>query len=401
MTTPSVDRVRLVPWRATLGGLAIASLVVGGLAGQSIVPTSAALMGSALAAERDGRFTAAVEDLYRLVREHPRSGEALRGRLRLAQLLALSGHLNAALLQCQEVRDATGPSDPERQEAIDLSTTLVRELRAKSVRGGYFPSIGASALRGLDRLEEPTALVVGAGGSMVVADRGRKRVYGVNGGAITTLASANDPTAATLLADGTLAVADKNGLLVAGNRSTLTGSWGGRSRDLDNVRSIAANSRGEFFVIDGSYDGVLRCGGGSGACEPFGTPEKARAVKVGVSDYVYILDDGDSMVRVFNDTGALLATVGPQIGAARLRGVRDIAVDKAYGVYLLDEDAKSVQVARLRLMEDGRLRAVAVTAARIPESETSGLQRPNAVGVSADGAVFVVGRSSSRMVTLQ
>jgi hypothetical protein len=400
MTTQSTGRSRRAACRCGVCGLVLATLFISALAAQSVVPTSAALIGSALAAERDGRFAAAIEDLYRLVREHPRSGEALRGRLRLAQLLALSGQLNAALLQCQEVRDVTGSSGPERQEAIDLSTTLVRELRAKSVRSGYFPSIAASALRGLDKLDEPTALVVGAGGSMVVADRGRKRVYGVNGGAITTLASANNPTAATLLADGTLAVADKNGLLLAGNRSTLTGSWGGRTRDLDDVRSIAANSRGEFFVVDGSYNGVLRCGG-SGACEPFGVAEKARTVKVGVSDYVYILDDGDSMVRVFDQNGAPVATVGPQIGTARLRDVRDIAVDKAYGIYLLDVDSKSVQVARLRLMEDGRLRAVPVTAARIPESETSGLERPYAVGVSADGAVFVVGRSSSRMVTLQ
>ncbi len=368
---------------------------------QSVVPTSAALLGGALAAERDSRFDAAIDELYRLVVEHPRSNEALRGRLRLAQLLALAGELNAALLQCQTVTNITSVGDPERAEAVAISATLVRQLRGQSARRSYFPSVSSSTLRGLDRFDEPTALIVGAEGALVLSDRGKKRIYGISANSISTLAVANDPQAATLLRDGTLAVADKRGLLLGSSRSTLSATWDGRARELDNVRAMAENSRGELFVVDGDYDGLLKCGSTTATCEPWGIRDKARTVKVGLADYVYVLDDGDPIVRVFNTNGQQMATIGPQIGAGRLRRVRDIALDQAYGVYLLDDDSKTVHVARLALGADGRLRAQAIAAVRIPESGQNALERPAALAVAPDGTVMVVGRPSLNLLKLQ
>jgi len=388
---------RRLPWMVLVATIGAASSV----GGQSVVPTSAALLADAQSAQRAGQLDTAIEQLYRLAREHPGTREAVRGRLQLAQLLALSGHLDAALLQCQRARDETSPSDLERQAAIDISTTLVRELRVQTGRRSYFPSISATTLGGIRRFVEPTTLLVIEDGTLVVADRGEKRIYSVTGAAVTTLASTNDPTAATALSDGTLAIADRQGLLLGQNRSTLVGTWGGSSRELRNVRALASNSRGVLFVVDGDYDGVLRCPSGASSCEPFGVPGEARTVKVDPSDYVYVLDDGDPLVRVFDPDGRPIATVGPQLGSRRLREIRDIAVDRAFGVYLLDDDSRTVEVARLRRMEDGRLRAAPIASIPIPREGPRALDRPSTLGVTPDGSVLVTGRSTSTLLKLQ
>lgn len=382
-------------------GLGVWLQLATGARAQSVVPTSASLLADALAAERESRFTAAIDQLYRLVGEHPQSNEALRGRLVLAQLLALSGDLGAALLQCQAVQNAYAPGTPERDEAVALGTTLVRQLRAQSAGRGYFPSVSATMLSARDRFDEPSVLLVGEDGGLVIADRGRKRIYGVQGSTLSTIATANNPTAATWLADGTLAIADRQGLVLGSSRSALSAMWEGRARELDNVRAIAENSRGELFVADGDIDGVVKCAGGAVSCQAWGPHEEARTLKVGLADLVFILDDGDPIVRVYNADGRHVATVGPQIGGVRLREVRDFSLDAAFGVYLVDSDTKTVQVARLSLMPDGRLVARPVASVRVPESESRGLERPSAIGVAADGSVVLAGRSSLTLLRLQ
>src|SRR5579864_6067536 len=114
--------------RCLLGLLALAAAAPV-LRAQDAAPS---LLAQARQAEAAYRFDFALDRLYALEIEQPRTPDALAGRLQLARLLALADDLPAAILQCQTLRDELPPggaNDRARQQALDLATSLGRRLR--------------------------------------------------------------------------------------------------------------------------------------------------------------------------------------------------------------------------------------------------------------------------------
>ena len=62
--------------------------------------------------------------------EHPGTDDAVGARLRMARLLAVTGSVPQALLQCQLLRDEVPGDHPARGEAIELASLLARRFRA-------------------------------------------------------------------------------------------------------------------------------------------------------------------------------------------------------------------------------------------------------------------------------
>ena len=118
---------------------------------------------------------------------------------------------------------------------------------------------------------------------------------------------------------------------------------------------MAVNSKGDLFLVDREYDGLLRCAAGATTCAPWSAPGKLRTVKVGPSNFVVTLDDKQQVVRVFDDTGKLVTSLGPMFGTTKLEKISDVAIDSAYALYLLDTDLRRVEVGALRTQGDGRI----------------------------------------------
>src|SRR5439155_16160748 len=164
------------------------------------------------------------------------------------------------------------------------------------------------------------------------------------------------------LGDGALAVGTKTGIVMVppgppGKTVPATATWGGKTHPLKRARAMAINSKGDLFLVDREYDGLLRCAAGATACAPWSPPGKLRTVKVGPSDFVVTLDDKQQIVRVFDDTGKLVTSLGPLFGTTKLEKISDVAIDASYAIYLLDADLKRVEVGALRMQGDGRISA--------------------------------------------
>jgi hypothetical protein len=369
----------------------------GGMVGaQSAAPAS--LLQQAIAAEAALQVDIALDRLYALEMEHPRTPHALAGRLRLARLLTLAGDLPAAALQCQALRDELPADRPDRQRALDFGTLVARRLLSRA-RAPVAPALEAIPLRGLAEFDEPTAIVLERSGAWIVADQGRSRLYRVMADAVTPLTAGQEPDAVAELPDGTLIAGGRTGLVAAQGTVTLpqSGTWAGRTRPLRRPRALAANSRGDLFVVDREYDGLLRCAAGAASCAPWGPPGRLRTVKVGASDFVWTLDERQ-VVRGFDDGGKLLATLGPAVGNVKLERLVDIAVDGAYGVYLLDAELRRIEVVALSMAADGRIGTETVRSVAIPAEGDRALRNPSALAVTASGAVLVAGRSGSRLL---
>ncbi len=392
-------RSRYVELRARLALVVVFPILVAvALAAQAppaaVASDEQALVDQADKAEAALRFDLAASRLYQLLLEHPRAADSWTRRLRLARLLALSGALPSAILQCQRAREE-GPGDPERRIAGNLATTLARRIRAQN-GAVFFPNISSQTARAITSLDEPTAVAYDSSGTFLLVDSGSGRTYRVDGDAATAAGGNEEISAATFLPDGSIVSAGKNGISVGGAKPVmLTGAFDGRTRQLKRVRAMASTSNGDLLLVDKDYDGLLRCKAGTTTCAPWGTPGKLRTVKVGTSDFVYLLDDKQQSVRVLDRNGRQIAAAGPMLGTSRLGEVVDLAVDSAYGLYLLDKEAKRVHIAVLRSGLQGPLNIAALGSTVLPAEGDRAVKNPSAIGVSPDGTMIVAGRSHS------
>jgi hypothetical protein len=252
-------------------------------------------------------------------------------------------------------------------------------------------------------MQEPTAIEFETEGRFIVLDKGGGRVFRVAPDGTSQLSVPAEPSAIALLPDGTLLVAGKTGLATvpASRAIALTGTWGGKNRGLKKVRSMAALTNGELLVVDGDYDGLLRCQLATGACAPWGSPGKFRTVKVGTGDWVYLLDDRGQTVRILDPAQRTLAVVGPAVGTTKFDKIGDIAVDSAYGLYLLDTDLKRLSVVHLKSAGDGKVTAVPAPGVPLPQDGDRAVKSPSAIGVSPGGWVAVAAKSAPRVMRLR
>ena len=349
--------------------------------------------------EANGTYDMALDRLYTLELEYPRTPAAVAGRADLARLLALRGDLPAAILQAQAFRNES-TDEAHRKRMLDFTTIVARRLRSKTP-SSLFAASDLIPVRGLMDTDEPTGLVVLPDGAFLLVDSGAKRLYRVEPGLETAarVLEKERTTAAASWAGGSLIVGVKTGLMVIpGDRLLSTaGAWDNKPRRIQNVRSMAVNSRDELFVVDGDYDkGLLRCDRDAASCSPWAQSGKLRTVKVGPSDFVLTLDDKDA-VRLYNDRGKLLVTLAPMAGGLRIEDIADVAVDRAYSIYRLDAKNRRVVVDALRVAADGSYTADLVGVAAIHANDR-GLKNPSALAVTNDGEVVVADKGTSRFV---
>ena len=378
----------------------MATLIVGmhGVAAAQRSPSSAnALLQQAHTAEASGNYRVAFDRLYTLEMEHPRTPDALEGRAPLSMLLALHGDIVSAMLQAQALRDESSDVS-QRQAALDLTTLLARRLRVKNSLLLYAaPEL--MVVTGA-QIDEPTQLVVEPAGSLLLVDSGANRLYRINKEMTSTLNVTRQPSAVTALAGGALVAGDRNGPAVSPADVSLpkAGTWDGKDRPIRKIRSLAANSRNDLFIVDRDYDGLLRCAAGATLCAPWGAPGKLRVVRVGPSDFVITLDDKQGLVRIFDDRAKLLATIGATAGGVPIEKAVDVLMDRAYGIYLLDGDGHRIVANVLRVSADGQFHLDVLGSALIPQEGVRGLKNPSALAVTADGALVVAGKGTSSVL---
>jgi hypothetical protein len=184
-------------------------------------------------------------------------------------------------------------------------------------------------------------------------------------------------------------------------------------RPLKKVRAMAANSAGDLFIVDDDYNrGLLRCKAGATDCAPWPAMPlgELASVKVGASDFVYVLDNRLQSVRVLDDNGRQMASLGLLIDAApaafaagtpnavsvkyEFKRIADFAVDQTYTVYLLDPQQRKIGIVPLKLDGD-KLVPEVKGVLDLPNDDKNQffVKNPSAIAVTPSGALIVAGQS--------
>ena len=347
------------------------------------VPRS--LQASALAYRRAGRYAEAADLNRRVSLEYPASDAAAVAQYEIGQALALQGQPRLAMEEFQQVRNRF-PQSPWAQSALERTTALYRLF------GGAKPAFAPDptfALAGGEILKDVRALAVAPGGTLWVAsDKSRSAVPFDASGKPGSGLTAEDPRALSLAPAGEVVLASRGAVrLGAKDIRTFTTppeKPGATPKPVDKVLAAAVTPGGSILVSDEDREAILRYDAKGQYLGVFpGTDAARRKVTRIVVDGeggIVTLDREEKAVRVWDETGRLLRSVGP----AGLKRPVDVAVDAFRNLYVADEELGV-------LVFDPQGQPLATIAG--PE-----LQRPRALAIDATGAVLVYDDRAERVL---
>lgn len=138
----------------------------------------------------------------------------------------------------------------------------------------------------------------------------------------------------------------------------ITGARGSDNTHFNNPWGVAVDNSGRIYVADSDNHRVQRCtlSGSTGTCSTFagvtgvqgsdfGHFSHPFAIALDVNGRVYVSDEWNNRVQVFDSTGAYLTTIGGNWGAlnGEMRNPEGIAVDRAGNLYVTDQTNHRVQ----------------------------------------------------------
>jgi hypothetical protein len=344
-----------------------------------------ALVASALAHRKAGRYAESADLNRRVSLEYPASASAADAQYEIGQALALQGQPRLAMEEYQQVRNRF-PRSPLAEAALDRTTALYRLF------GGAKPAFApdpAYSLAGGDVLKDVKALAMAPGGVLWVASgKTRSAVPFDASGRPGAGRAVEEPQALSLTPAGELVLAARSALRVGASDirafATPPDRPGAQPKPLDGILAGAVTTAGSVLVSDEHQAAILRFDAKGRFLGPFPGPDTTRRkvtrILVDGEGGIVTLDRDERVVRVWGETGRQLRAVGP----AGLKRPADVAVDAFRNLYVADEE-----VGILVFDPQGRL----LTTITGPE-----LRRPKAITLDATGAVLVYDDRAERVL---
>ena len=347
------------------------------------VPRS--LQASALAHRRAGRYAEAADLNRRVSLEYPASDAAAAAQFEIGQALALQGQPRLAMEEFQQVRNRF-PQSPWAQPALERTTALYRLFGG--AKPAFSPDPAFSLLAG-DVLKDVRALAVAPGGVLWIAsEKTRSAVpFDASGKAGPSL-TAEEPRTLSLAPGGEVVLAGRTAVRVGPKDirtfSTPPEKPGAAAKPVDKILAAALTPGGSVLVSDEDREAVLRFDAKGQYLGAFpgrdATKRKVSRILVDGEGAVVTLDREEKTVRVWDEAGRLLRTLGP----AGLKRPSDVAVDAFRNLYVADEEGGV-----LVFNPQGQL---LVTIA------SPDMKRPQAVTLDATGAVLVYDDRAERVL---
>jgi sugar lactone lactonase YvrE len=280
-----------------------------------------------------------------------------------------------------------------RVRKVDHDTGRIVTVAGEGTAG--YSGDGGPAVKA--RLHEPYGIVLSLGGDLFFADRLNRRVRRVDGrtGVITTVAGDGSKVTSGDGGPGTAAgLVEPNGVALSRDGRTLfiADVTGHRIRSLDlssgRIATFAGTGRAR-------HDGD---GGPAAKAAIWG----ARAVDVGPDGSVYILEREGNTLRVVRSDSGTIATIagtgargysgdGGPAGSATFNGPKELAVDRAGHVWIVDTENHAIRVID---STTHRIRTVAGTGHQGGDGDggpatSARLDRPHGVAVAPDGTFYI------------
>jgi TolA-binding protein len=336
---------------------------------------SRALYASGLVHRKAGRLAEAVDVSRRVSLEYPSSEAAAAAQFQVGHCLALKGEARPAMEEFQQVRNRF-PESEWAARALERITALYRlygfAKPAFAVDSGY--AVGSG-----DLLKDVRAILMTPTGTLWIASDKTKTAVPIDpGGKAGPGLPGEDQRSLSLSPRGDIIVAARLAVRIGPKdlkSYAIPSDKPGIPEALDKILAATITPGGSVLVSDEKRKKVYRY---NAKFEYQGLfPEKDAKERVVSRMFVdgeggiVCLDREEKVVRVFDETGRLLRTVGP----AGLRRPVDVAVDPFRNSYVADEEG-AVQI----FSPSGQLLA-SLTG---PE-----LKKPRALTLDPTGAVLV------------
>jgi TolA-binding protein len=344
-----------------------------------------ALLASASAHRRAGRYAEAADLARRVTLEYPASDAAARAQLELGEVLALSGEPRLAMEELQQVRNRHPQSEWARP-ALERLTALYR------LHGGPRPSFSLDpsfSLGAGDVLKDVRALATAPGGAVWIASEKTRSAVTVDAsGRPTASLGAENPRALSVGPKGEIVLAAQAAVRVGPTEvlslATPPEKAGAAAKPLARILAAAVTRGGSVLVSDEERERILRFDA-KGQMQGTFPPQDAARRKVtrllvdGEGEIV-ALDREERTVRVWDETGKAVRSVGP----AGLKKPVDVAVDAFRNLYVADEE----------------LGVLVFAAQGAPLATIAGpeLRRPRALTLDPTGAVLVYDDRAERIL---
>jgi TolA-binding protein len=356
---------------------------------QNLYPTksdwvSKALQASGLVYRKAGKYAEAVDVNRRVSLEYPSSEAAPAAQFYIGHTMALLGDPRQAMEEFQQVRNRF-PDSEWSARALERITALYRLHGAGKPAFALDPGFVAGAG---DLLKDVRAILMAPTGALWIASDKTKSAVALDaaGKAGAGLAG-EDLRALSLSPRGVVIVAAKTAVRFGPKdlRSfSIPSDKPGVPEALDRILSATVTPGGMVLVADEKRNKVYRFDSAyewKGLFPDRDTKERqVTRMLVDGEGGIVCLDRAEKTVRVFDETGKVLRTLGP----GGFRKPVDVAVDPFRNAYVADEEAGV-----LVFDPAGQL----LTTLAAPE-----MKRPKALTLDATGAVLVYDERAEKVL---
>lgn len=336
-----------------------------------------ALYAAGLVHQRAGRLAEAVDSERRASLEYPTSEAAPAAQFQIGHCLALMGEPRQAMEEFQQVRNRFVSSEWAAR-ALDRITALYR------LHGGARPAFTRDPgfqLAGGDVLKKVRAILSSPAGALWIASEESGSVVPFDAsGKMGASVPAQDLRSLALGPRGEILATAKLALRI-GPRDvksfSIPSDKPGVPEPLEDLSAAVVTPGGSFLVADLKRKRVYRFDGQSKPHGSFPDAKQREVIRMllDAEGGIVLLDREERTVRVYDEAGRPLRSVGPRGSGYELRKPVDVAVDPMRNTYVADEEAGI-----LVFSPQGQLLAT-LTA--------EDMKRPKALTLDASGAILV------------
>ena len=311
--------------------------------------TDQALLDQGIQLKNQGKFIEAFDTLSRIRIRYPDSALLPLAEYQMGVTAMYDARPVEAALQLQKVI-AKFPDTNEATLALNLNAILYRLYIAPATNNRIFsPDPSYSAL--IADLDEPVGLGIDSTRKMYLADRGKKVLY-------TFDPAGKMINSTTILSPYNISVNAKNDVLV-GNDSTLYVTTSeniqfprinpqtqARMGYMEQIRSVATNDKGEYFVVSGKMEGVAVYDAQRNPLTrpTFGRDAEYGKVLIDSRNNVLLLSRKGDSLSVFDPEGKTLFVLSKTGRELSFGKIDDFAVDEANHIYLLTNNPRGIAI---------------------------------------------------------
>lgn len=294
-----------------------------------------------------GEYSSALEKLRRLLLQFPDSDLSASSQFEIGNSFMFMDDIVQAMIEFQGVRNQY--PDSELADKALKRLTLLYRLHFSSQAGlRPFNKDAGFTLTGY-KLDDPTYMVITPDDRLLVADRGLNRVLAI----ITEEASveiirSSRPDMINVDPAGRVIALSNRMLFAEGARLAMipSSATGETPEPLSDIMAFCIGPQGQYYVWDRRLQRII-CFKSDMSVEkefPSGVYQDIRDIAINSLGHFYVLDGKERQIVKYDPAGKRLLSIGPKFGGSELRDPRYLAVDGANNLYVLDRRQRSVYI---------------------------------------------------------